>query len=72
MTDEIKSFIEDKIAKSEPQWVKLWDDTIVCVTGKYEDGVYKAKFIPCAKNSREYRIKERQIKELYEGRDWKE
>ena len=54
--------IDSKLAGREPVWVRLYDGLVICLTEVADGNTYKAKFMPCAKNSREYTIKKSCIK----------
>jgi hypothetical protein len=58
----------DKIQASGRVWVRLHNDLIFCLVEATGPVQFKAKLLPCAKNSREYSIPYSQIKE-YVGRD---
>ena len=54
--------INGGLARNEPTWVRLYDGLVICLIAVIDEKTYKAKFMPCAKNSREYVIKKSCIK----------
>ena len=56
----------DKIQAGGRVWVRLHNDLIFCLVEATGPDQFKAKLLPCAKNSREYLIPYSQIKEYTE------
>lgn len=57
-----------RIADMKGVWVRLYDSTIICLVEAIDNESFKGKFIPCANNAREYRIRADEVKEYYARR----
>ena len=55
-----------RIHDDGPVWVRLYNGIIICLTGVIDGDTFVAKFIPCSRNAREYKIAHREIKEFHE------
>lgn len=58
------SEIESKLHGKDRVWVRLYDGLKICLVGVVDGATFKAKFVPCARNAREYAIKHNEVKEF--------
>lgn len=58
-----KQELLDKIKSTGRVWIRLYNGLIFCLLDTLGPDEFKAKIVPCAKNSREYRVKYSDIKE---------
>jgi len=61
------SEIESRLRETDRVWVRLYDGTRICLVEVLDSETFKAKFLPCARNSREYVIRHNEIKDFAPG-----
>lgn len=64
MVRKKRSEIDEKLEADNQVFVELFDGLKIHLVGKINDSEYVGSFLPCAKNSRKYKILASEIKDL--------
>lgn len=55
-----------RIYDDGPVWVRLYNGVVICLVDVLDKDTFKAKFIPCSANAREYKIAYTEVREYYD------